>query len=109
MQIIIIIDHEHNVVTNTIRLMVNTRLDDQYEQLWRASTSDHVRCSSYALFNNVRILEPYISKLGTSDTMYLAHFRCRSNKYQSLKYITLICFMTQHVPTTLYTKNETGY
>ena len=60
--------------------MVNTRLDDQYEQLWRASIPDHVRCSSYALFKNVRILELYISKLGTSDTMYLAQFRCRSNK-----------------------------
>ena len=54
--------------------MVNTKLDDQCEQVWRASMTDHVRCSSYSLFKNVRILEPYISKLRTSETNLLSSF-----------------------------------
>ena len=44
---------------NIIQLMIITKIDDQYEQLWRASIPDHIRCSSYALFKHVRILEPY--------------------------------------------------
>ena len=31
---------------NAIQLMINTRIDDQHKQLWRASIPDHIRCSS---------------------------------------------------------------
>ena len=44
---------------NAIQLIINNRIVDQYEQLWRASIPDHIRCFSYALFKHVRILKPY--------------------------------------------------
>ena len=74
--------------------------------MWRASTPDHIRCSSYALFKHVRILEPYLSKLGTSNIIYLAQFRCRSNKLPISKLYKPELFYD--TTCTLCTKNETG-
>ena len=88
---------------NAIQLMMNTRIDDQYEQVWRASIQDHIRCSSYALFKHP---EPYVSKLCTSNRIYLAQFRCRSNKLPISK--TYKPDMFYDTTYTLCTKNETG-
>ena len=99
---------ETNITTenkNTIQLIINTRTDDQYEQLWSASIPDHKRCSSYALFKHVRILEPFLSKLGTSNIIYLAQFRCRSNKLPIAKAYKPDMF---YDTCTLCTKNETA-
>ena len=65
--------------SKTIRLLICTRINDQYEQTWHSSIPTHIRCSYYVLFKYNRKLEPYLYKLSTSNRIYLSKFRCRSN------------------------------
>ena len=50
-----------------IRLLICTRINDQYEQTWHSSIPAHIRCSYYVLFKDNRKLEPYLYKLSTSN------------------------------------------
>ena len=63
----------------TVKLLINTRIDDMYEQTWYVSISSHVRYSSYLLFKSERKLELYLYKLNDSQRINLSKFRCRSN------------------------------
>ena len=65
--------------SKAIRLLICTRINDQYEQTWHSSIPTHIRCSYYGLFKDNRKLEPYLYKLSTSNRQYLSSFRCRSN------------------------------
>ena len=65
--------------SKAIRLLICTRINDQYEQTWHSSIPTHIRCSYYVLFKDNRKLEPYLYKLSTSNRIYLSKFRCRSN------------------------------
>jgi len=63
----------------TVKLLINTRIDDMYEQTWNASIPSHVRCSCYVLFKSERKLELYLYKLNDTQRINLSKFRCRSN------------------------------
>ena len=65
--------------SEAIRLLICTRINDQYEQTRHSSIPTHIRCSYYVLFKDNRKLEPYLYKLSTSNRIYLSKFRCRSN------------------------------
>ena len=65
--------------SKAIRLLICTRINDQYEQTWHSSIPTHIRCSYYGLFKDNRKLEPYLYKLSTSNRIYLSKFRCRRN------------------------------
>ena len=74
--------NQHNVCvedSKAIRLLICTRINDQYEQTWHSSIPAHIRCSYYVLFKDNRKLEPYLYKLYTSNRIYLSKFICRSN------------------------------
>ena len=65
--------------SKAIRLLICTRINDQYEQTWHSSIPAHIRRSYYILFKDNRKLEPYLYKLSTSIRKYLSKFICKSN------------------------------
>ena len=74
--------NQHNIRvedSKAIRLLIFTRINDQYDQTWHSSIPAHIRCSYYVLFKDNRKLEQYLYKLSTSNRIYLSKFRCRSN------------------------------
>ena len=73
---------QHNICiedSKAIRLLICTKMNDQYKQTWHSSIPAHIRFSNYVLFKDNRTLEPYLYKLSTSNRIYLSKFRCRSN------------------------------
>ena len=73
--------NQHNICvedSKAIRLLIFTRINDQYDQTWH-STPAHNRCSYYVLFKDNRKLKPYLYILSTSNRIYYSTLRCRSN------------------------------
>ena len=92
--------NQHNLRkddSKAIRLLICTKINDQYEQTWHSSIPAHIRCSYYVLFKDSRKLELYLYKLRTSNRIYLSKFRCRSNYMPVSKVLNTRIHMTPSV------------
>ena len=61
--------NQHNVCvedSKAIRLLICTRINDQYEQTWHSSIPAHIRCSYYVLFKDNQKQEPHLYKSSIS-------------------------------------------
>ena len=91
--------NQHNIhVENSkaIRLLIFTRINDQYYQTWHSSIPAHNRCSYYVLFKDNRKLEPYLYFLPAIEYTYL-NLDVEATICQFLKYINTQIHMKQSV------------
>ena len=91
--------------SKAIRLLICTRINDQYEQTWHSSIPTHIRCSYYVLFKDNRKLEPYLYKLSAIEYTYL-NLDVEATICQSLKYINTRIHMTPSVKYVIKMKLE---
>ena len=85
--------NQHNIRVEdlkAIRLLIFTRINDQYDQTWRSSILAHIRCSYYVLFKDNRKLEPYLYKLYTAIEYTYLNIDVEATTCQYLKYMCSI-------------------
>ena len=96
--------NQHNIRvedSKTIRLLICTRINDQYEQTWHSSIPAQIRCSYYVLCKDNRKLEPYLYKL------YINYLPAIEYTYLNLVIEVTICQSLKYINTRVGVKYST--